>query len=512
MKRLLLLILTLNLAFACQQEKKTEQKTPPTAKQSSTATENAAANEPRTRIIQVPAEPKSIPPDTTRVTTLEPTIEQIAALFQAYLADKTPEQKQALLTELQTKYPKTVDKPDGDGDVEPPVKPLPYNPGIYTNPNRILANKALARSGDKIMQASFRDAIEVGKDQMKKPIRVITQTTMMIGTNDPHQLNSVGAYWHNVNGRWVNRDGHGNGLSAKIGDMEILQQGVGYVVPRLGLAYAASDNQAEKDLFAKRIVDYCTAFFLDPRTRMNPNLESANIIPESKDIRVEKAVEGELFVDVADGLMLIRDSKYYTPEFDRGMRQWYRDMFNWLTESRTGLAMQQKVIGNIGFIYESQLLAYSAFMGDTKFAHQRWPRIQDRLFHELASDNSMPTEARRAKPNMYYNKSYAAIIQCFRILAMQGVENVWNVERGGKSLKKGVLYLLPYMMKEKVMKRGEDVKPHYFEDIARTGQYVWRDDAKTVAALERYLSRYDPLRKRGGAKLISEPFLDWRNR
>lgn len=483
MRQIVVLLLFFNLAFACTFEKKPQNNQPTTT---------------------LPAPPKTgLVTNTTQAVKLieEPPLSDTIDTLDV---KHTPKQKPV-------KTSVRVDKPSVSIKKAPKMPIKPINRGVMTNAAQLSRNLVAATSGDRLLKKAVDKAIANGYKALEKPILVITTKTYMVDTKDKHNFNSVAPYWHQQpDGDWERIDGKGNGLSKKIGDTEKLQKGIGTVVPALALAYVASNNPDEKEKFAARAMEYCQKFFLDPATRMNPNLDYAQLIPGHNKIRVETAVEGEKLVDIVDALLLLQSSKHYTPEFDRQIRGWFGEMADWMVHSPTGKQSDRKVSGNIGVIYETMRAAFAIFSGDTTYAAKRYPRIKERLFSEMNADGGLYRELDRKKPNMYSNKALQAWVRLFRILSVQGLD-VWNLEEDGKSLEKAILFMVPYMMGEKKMNDSEKVETKYFRKVARTAQYAYRNHPKTVQELERFLVKYDTGFRQGDEpSILTDPYLPWK--
>lgn len=128
----------------------------------------------------------------------------------------------------------------------------------------------------------------------------------------------------------------------------------------------------------------------------------------------------------------------------------------------------------------------------------------------MDSDGGLHRELERAKPNMYSNKALQAWTKLARILSMQDID-LWALKEDGKSLEKAVLFMVPYMMGEQILKESEKVQPNYFKKVARTAQYAYRNHPATVQALERYLAKYDRGFRQGeDPSILTDPYLPWK--
>lgn len=415
--------------------------------------------------------------------------------------------------------PKPIDPVVEEPVIDPkprPDNPNPVDTGISLNLVRVNRNLESAGKGDPYFKRVTNRAVNVGKDAMSRPLQHIYRKNYDPSNIDPNffknfnpqNILTFAPYWHKgKNGVWYRIDGKGNGLSAKVGDT-VKIQAVCATVQDLAFAYIAASGE-QKEQFAKRLVDNVQVFFLDKTTGMLPNLDYAQLIPGNKDIRVEAMVEAPFLVKVCDAIILIKDSKYYTPEFERGIKQWFADFLKWMTTSRLGLEAEKRILGNIGVIYELMLASFAAFTDNEEFLSKRYEKVKARLWREMAPNGSFPEELKRHKANMYSNKALQAWVQVAKVYNIRGF-NLWLEEKDGKSLKKAGLFLVPYMMGEKSLARGEKVNVNYALDTFRTLQFVYKNDLEAVKEFGRFLKKYDGAFRNGNdTGALVEPFMPW---
>src|SRR5204862_5098322 len=101
-------------------------------------------------------------------------------------------------------------------------------------------------------------------------------------------------------------------------------------VETLALAYYLKGDEA----YAARAVQLLRGFFLDPATRMNPNLQYAQFIPGVNTGRGIGLIETRGLSRVVDAIGLLAGSKVLSGEDKRGLRDWFSKFLQWMLESK----------------------------------------------------------------------------------------------------------------------------------------------------------------------------------
>src|SRR5205823_2821952 len=97
------------------------------------------------------------------------------------------------------------------------------------------------------------------------------------------------------------------------------------------------------------------AFFLDPATRMNPNLEYAQYIPGVNTGRGIGLIETRSFTRVVDTAGLIASSTAWRAEDERGLRDWFTAFLDWMQTSKNGKE-EASAKNNHGTYYDLQVV------------------------------------------------------------------------------------------------------------------------------------------------------------
>lgn len=228
--------------------------------------------------------------------------------------------------------------------------------------------------------------------------------TRMAKNGDKHDFYSVGKYcWPNPNTPdglpWIQRDGYINHDNFRLDD-SVRQDKMCARVSKLARAYFFSGEER----YAAKAVEATRVWFLDPATRMNPNLNFAQVIPgnDQEAGHVPGVIFGRIYVELLAGLSLLQHAPAYTPEFDAGIKKWFADYDHWLTTSTFG-QKEDKSPNNHSIAYDQQRLAFALYAGDEATARKL---VQDfhprRIFHQVQPDGKMPRELARTL-GMHYS-------------------------------------------------------------------------------------------------------------
>ncbi|MFE9609448.1 alginate lyase family protein [Streptomyces sp. NPDC006012] len=197
--------------------------------------------------------------------------------------------------------------------------------------------------------------------------------------------------------------------------------------------------------YAEKAGQILRTWFLDPATRMNPNLNHAQFIPCKYDGRAIGIIDfSQSYTSVVDALAILATGAPGWTGTDRsGMTRWNADFRDWLENSDFGKA-EGAAANNHGTFYDMQLAALAYATGDTALARRTVLDARaGRIDPQIAGDGSQPQELTRTRSWHYSTFDLVAYTRLAAIGRHVGVD-LWAY-RGpdGQSLFKAVDYLLP---------------------------------------------------------------------
>ncbi|MEV5910850.1 alginate lyase family protein [Streptomyces chartreusis] len=209
----------------------------------------------------------------------------------------------------------------------------------------------------------------------------------------------------------------------------------------LSLAWYYTGDQR----YAQKAGQVLRTWFLDPATRMNPNLDHAQFIPCKYDGRAIGIIDfSQSYTSVLDAIALLETGAPGWSAKDRtAMAKWNTDFRDWLKNSDFG-KQEAAATNNHGTFYDMQLAALAYATGDKDLARRTvLDSRSKRIAPQIAADGSQPQELARTRSWHYSTFDLVAYTRLAAIGRHVGV-NLWAYQGpDGQSLFKAVDYLLP---------------------------------------------------------------------
>ena len=155
-------------------------------------------------------------------------------------------------------------------------------------------------------------------------------------SGDKHDYMSQAPYfWRNpktVDGfPYIRRDGERNPEIKKYPDHDLMDKMVG-AVEQLSLGYYFTGRQE----YADKAGEILRLWFIDAKTKMNPNLEFAQAIPGLNTGRGIGIIETRGLARVVDSIGLLEGSRSWSKTDQKGLENWFGSYLKWLTDSKNG--------------------------------------------------------------------------------------------------------------------------------------------------------------------------------
>ena len=268
-------------------------------------------------------------------------------------------------------------------------------------------------------------------------------------SGDKHDYVSMGTYWwpnpKTANGLpYIRRDGERNPEIEKIPDHQNMGR-VGRESRTLALAFYITGEET----YATRSALLLRTWFLDPATRMNPNLNFGQGIPGITTGRGTGIIDTQVLTDVVDAAGLLAGSKNWSLADEKGMKKWFDDYLSWLQQSPIGQD-EAKAANNHGTFYDVQVADFALFTGKTELAHDVIQQAKEkRLARQVMPDGSQPLEAARTRGLSYSLFNLQGLMELALLGEHVGVD-LWNYQtKDSRSIRKTLDYALPYAAGDK---------------------------------------------------------------
>jgi hypothetical protein len=196
--------------------------------------------------------------------------------------------------------------------------------------------------------------------------------------------------------------------------------------------------------YSRHAAEILRTWFTDPATRMNPNLDHAQIIPCKYDGRAIGIIDfSQGFTSVLDATAILDTGAPGWTAGDRGgMRSWYEGFRGWLGGAFG--TEEAAAANNHGTFFDMQLAALQLATGHRDLAARTVAAARSsRLDPQIAPDGSQPGEISRTRSWHYSTFNLVAFTRLAAIGRHVGVD-LWAY-RGpaGQRISAAVDYLLP---------------------------------------------------------------------
>jgi Alginate lyase len=314
---------------------------------------------------------------------------------------------------------------------------------------KLAETKKRIQAGDKTFDAALAKLeSDARKALSQEPTSVVTKGTTP-PSGDKHDYMSQAPYfWPDptkANGLpYIRRDGERNPEINKITDHHTMDLMVA-ATRTLSLDYYFKGNEE----YAARATKLLRAWFLDPATRMNPNLEYAQAIPGVNTGRGIGLIETRGLADVVDSIGLLAGSKAWTKDDQHGLEDWYAKFLQWMLESKNGRD-ENAAKNNHGTYYDVQTTSFALFLGKTDLAKQILETArQKRIALQVEPDGRQPLELVRTKAWGYSNGNLDGLILLAQLGENVGVD-LWSFQtHDGRSIRRALEYLYPFAVGER---------------------------------------------------------------
>ena len=314
----------------------------------------------------------------------------------------------------------------------------------------LMSGEVLARTKTRIanrdsqLMPAMKRLVKDANAALRSGPYSVTHKDQVAPSGDKHDYASYGRYWwpdpKKPSGLpYIRRDGKTNpdSQSEKNSDRSRIES-LGINTETLGLAYYLTGEEK----YATKAAEILRVWFLDPATRMNPNLNFAQGRPGHMDGSKSGVLDGRMMTRALEGSLLIAGSSALSDVERDGLTAWAAEYLKWLTTADLAIS-EAAAKNNHGCYYDAQAMYIALYCGDKAQALKiAKSAAEKRVLAQIKPDGSMPEELARTRPLHYSNYNLHAMFLVAYMSKKVGV-NIWNA--GDSRLRTGVDFLIPYI-------------------------------------------------------------------
>lgn len=278
---------------------------------------------------------------------------------------------------------------------------------------------------------------------MKQQPVTVTASSSPKSAGGKHDFFSEADYFwpdpKNPEGPYINRDGMSNPENFVAHRYAMIR--FSEIIGALASAYQITGDEK----YVKHAISHLKAWFVNQETLMNPNLAYAQAIKGLFTGRSWGIIDSIHLMEVAQGVIVMEKSKSLDKATLATIKKWFSDYILWLNTNKNGIA-EKNAKNNHGTCWAMQVASFAKLVNDQPMLDSL--RLQYKnvfLPNQMADDGSFPLEMKRTKPYGYAIFNLDAMTTLCQILSTPK-DNLWTYETtDGKSIKKGLEFLYPYI-------------------------------------------------------------------
>lgn len=323
--------------------------------------------------------------------------------------------------------------------------------------------RSFAENAEKINVAEIdrKRILTAAQRYLKEEPITITASSSPRSAGGKRDYFSEGDYWwpdpKNPGGPYIQRDGMSNPDNFVAHRHAMIR--LSLMVPALAAAWMLT----KEERYAAHAARHLRAWFLDPATLMNPNLQYAQAIHGVTTGRGTGVIDTIHLVEVARSIPVVGTSKSLSTADQTGLKKWFSDYLEWMTTSKNGQD-ERDAKNNHGTCWVMQVAEFARYSGNRTQSDYCRDRLKTVLFsNQIAADGSFPQELRRTKPYNYCLFNLDAMATSCHILSTPE-DNLWTYKlTDGRGMEKVMAFMYPFIADKKKWPYPDDVE--YFDQF-----------------------------------------------
>jgi hypothetical protein len=318
-------------------------------------------------------------------------------------------------------------------------------------------------AGNPYFVAALKKIVQDADDALKQPITNVVDEGALPSSGDPHDYYSYSPYWwpnpENLDGPYIWRDGEVNPdrSTSDISRIETMVKRVTSLVP----AWYFTDDKR----YAESAVEQLRAWFLNPETKMNPNVQFGQKRRGHNYNSPSGVLEAWRMRWVIDCAILLESFPGWTEEDANALRSWFSQFATWMVESPTGIEESMQP-NNHGSWYNAQLILYALYGENFDLARKQLDDMPARIFSQVFIDGRQPQELIRTRSLNYSIYNARALITVARLGRHLDYNLFAYRSLEGRSIELALDYMTPFIFGEKEWPIAQ-LRPHSSESAAQ---------------------------------------------
>jgi hypothetical protein len=258
-----------------------------------------------------------------------------------------------------------------------------------------------------------------------------------------HDFSSEGDYWwpdpKDPTGPYVRRDGETNPSNF------VAHRRLMFAFAREVGALTAAYDLTREERYAAAAVQQLRVWFVNPATRLNPNLQYAQSIQGVCTGRGTGLIDTVHLAEVALGLRALHGARSLDAATEAAAHAWFRDYLHWLQTHPYGLE-ERKADNNHGTCWLLQATAFALLLDDQVTLADCRRRFKEIILPlQMAPNGSFPRELARTKAYGYSIFNLDIMTSLAVLLSTPGEDLMKFRLADGRTMVRGVEFLAPFL-------------------------------------------------------------------
>src|SRR6266478_4963870 len=268
--------------------------------------------------------------------------------------------------------------------------------GVTMLSNLRAQENSSAKLAEIVAKIDHNRILRLTDDALRLKAPAITDHTATNSAGGLHDFFSQADYaWPNPTNKsglpYVGHDGESNPNTFIYHRMAM--RNMKDAVAALAAAFALTGD----DKYVSKAAELLRVFFLDEKTRMNPNLQYAQAVLGASSGNAYGVIDTLHLAELPVAVRFLEKSPAFPPQVDRGLKQWFADYTQWIVTSTNGVKEMNNA-NNHSIACFVQLASFAKFTGDEKLLEMSRQRFKEVLFPlQMTNDGSFPLELKHTK-------------------------------------------------------------------------------------------------------------------